>query len=38
VGRAGVVRDPFGNTLVLIDLSKGAYTSDAATDPTDDRA
>ena len=38
VGRAGVVRDPFGNTLVLIDLSKGTYTSDAATDPTDDRA
>ena len=23
VGRAAVVRDPFGNTLVLVDLSKG---------------
>ena len=26
VGRAAVVRDPFGNALVLVDLSKGAYT------------
>jgi predicted enzyme related to lactoylglutathione lyase len=28
VGRAGVVRDPFGNTLVLVDLSRGTYTTD----------
>lgn len=27
VGRAAVVRDPFGNTLVLVDLSTGAYTA-----------
>jgi predicted enzyme related to lactoylglutathione lyase len=38
VGRAGVVLDPFGNTLVLVDLSKGTYSTDPATDPTDDRA
>lgn len=25
VGRAAVVRDPFGNNLVLVDLSKGTY-------------
>jgi predicted enzyme related to lactoylglutathione lyase len=25
VGRAAVVADPFGNTLVLVDLSKGRY-------------
>jgi hypothetical protein len=30
VGRAGVVRDPFGNTLVLVDLSKGVYVTDAS--------
>jgi hypothetical protein len=24
-----VVRDPFGNLLVLLDLSKGTYTTDA---------
>jgi predicted enzyme related to lactoylglutathione lyase len=29
VGRVVVVRDPFGNRLVLIDLSKGRYTTDA---------
>lgn len=28
VGRIAVVADPFGNTLVLIDLSKGRYTTD----------
>jgi predicted enzyme related to lactoylglutathione lyase len=28
VGRAAVVRDPFGNTLVLVDLSKGTYTTE----------
>ena len=25
VGRAAVVRDPFGNTLVILDLSQGTY-------------
>ena len=29
VGRAAVVADPFGNRLVLLDLSKGLYTTDA---------
>lgn len=28
VGRAAVVRDPFGNPLVLVDLSKGTYPAD----------
>ncbi len=28
VGRIGVVRDPFGSALVLIDLSKGTYLTD----------
>jgi len=28
VGRAAVVQDPFGNTLTLVDLSKGLYTPD----------
>jgi predicted enzyme related to lactoylglutathione lyase len=28
VGRVAVVADPFGNTLVLVDLSKGRYTTD----------
>ncbi|WP_433006050.1 VOC family protein [Kribbella sp. CA-294648] len=28
VGRCGVVADAFGNELVLIDLSKGRYTTD----------
>ena len=28
VGRLGVVLDPFGNTLVVLDLSKGTYTTD----------
>ena len=32
VGRLGVVLDPFGNALVLLDLSKGTYTSDASGD------
>jgi predicted enzyme related to lactoylglutathione lyase len=27
VGRIAVVRDPFGNVLVLIDFSKGRYTT-----------
>lgn len=30
VGRAAVVCDPFGNTLVLVDLSKGTYTNSLA--------
>lgn len=29
VGRVAVVTDPFGNRLVLVDLSKGVYVSDA---------
>ena len=29
VGRVAVVLDPFGNPLVLVDLSKGAYATDA---------
>lgn len=28
VGRVTVVADPFGNALVLLDLSKGRYTTD----------
>jgi predicted enzyme related to lactoylglutathione lyase len=28
VGRCAVVQDPFGNTLILLDLSKGLYTTD----------
>ncbi len=30
VGRVAVVEDPFGNVLVLIDLSRGRYRTDAA--------
>ncbi len=29
VGRVAVVADPFGNVLVLLDLSKGRYRTDA---------
>ena len=29
VGRVAVVADPFGNVLVLVDLSKGHYRTDA---------
>ena len=29
VGRVAVVADPFGNPLVLVDLSSGAYVTDA---------
>ena len=29
VGRVAVVRDPFDNVLVLLDLSKGRYVTDA---------
>ncbi len=28
VGRVAVVQDPFGNVLVLLDLSKGRYVTD----------
>jgi predicted enzyme related to lactoylglutathione lyase len=28
VGRLGIVLDPFGNALVLLDMSKGSYTTD----------
>ncbi|MGW1339637.1 VOC family protein [Kribbella sp. NPDC002412] len=30
VGRCAVVADPFGNPLVVLDLSKGLYTTDDA--------
>jgi predicted enzyme related to lactoylglutathione lyase len=30
VGRLAVVADPFGNVLVLLDLSKGRYVTDAS--------
>jgi predicted enzyme related to lactoylglutathione lyase len=30
VGRVAIVADPFGNTLVLLDLSKGRYATDSA--------
>jgi len=29
VGRVAVVQDPFGNVLVLVDLSKGRYVTDS---------
>lgn len=29
VGRVAVVADPFGNPLVVVDLSKGRYVTDA---------
>lgn len=28
IGRCAVVRDPFGNTLVMLDQSKGAFATD----------
>lgn len=34
VGRLGVVRDPFGNLLVLLDLSTGTYETDDNTNVT----
>ncbi|MBX9244408.1 VOC family protein [Actinotalea ferrariae] len=34
VGRLAVVADPFDNVLVLVDLTKGTYTVDAAGDVT----
>ena len=34
VGSVVVVADPFGNVLVLVDLSKGRYTTDADGDVT----
>lgn len=34
VGRLAVVADPFGNVLVLVDLSKGRYATDDAGDVT----
>ena len=30
VGRVAIVADPFGNVLVLVDLSKGSYETDQA--------
>lgn len=35
VGRLGIVRDPFGNPLVLLDLSKGTYEVDGDRNVTD---
>ena len=29
IGRCAVVRDPFGNALVMLDQSKGAFVTDA---------
>jgi predicted enzyme related to lactoylglutathione lyase len=34
VGRLAVVEDPFGNILVLLDLSKGHYVTDTGGDVT----
>jgi len=34
VGRLAIVEDPFGNVLVLLDLTKGRYRTDAAGDVT----
>jgi predicted enzyme related to lactoylglutathione lyase len=33
VGRVAVVRDPFGNVLVLVDLSKGLYDAGGTVTP-----
>jgi hypothetical protein len=30
IGRVAVVRDPFGNLLVLLDMSKGRYLAASA--------
>lgn len=30
IGRCAVVRDPFGNTLVMLDQTKGTFVTDAA--------
>jgi len=35
VGRVAVVADPFGNVLVLVDLSKGRYVTDGRGDVTE---
>ncbi len=34
VGRVAVVADPFGNNLVLVDLSKGRYITDTTANVT----
>ncbi len=34
VGRVAVVSDPFGNVLVLVDLTKGRYKTDGASNVT----
>ncbi len=36
VGRAAVVADPFGNVLVMLDLSKGRYLTDSTGQVTSD--
>lgn len=38
VGRVAVVADPFGNVLVLVDLSKGRYVTDGTGNVTAVRA
>jgi len=35
VGRVAVVQDPFGNVLVLVDLSKGRYVTNGEGEVTD---
>ena len=35
VGRVAVIADPFGNSLVVVDLAKGRYVTDAAGNVTD---
>jgi predicted enzyme related to lactoylglutathione lyase len=37
IGRCAVVEDPWGNRLVLLDMSKGALTTDAAGNVTSNR-
>jgi predicted enzyme related to lactoylglutathione lyase len=34
VGRAAVVADPFGNRLVIVDLTKGRYRADGSVSPS----
>lgn len=38
VGRAAVVSDPFGNRLVVVDLSKGRYQPDGSVSGSGDAA
>ena len=38
IGRCAVVEDPWGNRLVLLDMSKGALTTDASGNVTGNRS